>query len=219
MAFKNFPEHEQAVQLLQRSLERGRLAHAYLLAGHELEELEAVARTLAKALGCSQPVPGRNGVPIDCCDRCVNCLKIEGGNHADVHWVRPESKSRVITVDQMRDLLREVHLKPAEAEYKTAILVAADRLNVQAANAFLKTLEEPPPKSVFILLTTEPQRRPEGVDSVRNGMARKIQRHGGGRGEKLVDPLPSAGCPAAGIKRDEVGDGGDLDRAFAVAAT
>src|SRR5664280_1206323 len=139
MAFKNFPEHEQAVQLLQRSLERGRLAHAYLFAGHDLEELEAVARTLAKALGCRQPVPGRNGVPIDCCDRCVNCLKIEGGNYADVHWVRPESKSRVITVDQMRDLLREVHLKPAEAEYKTAILVAADRLNVQAANAFLKT--------------------------------------------------------------------------------
>src|ERR1039457_382440 len=99
MSFKDFPEQQQGVQLLQRSLERGRLAHAYLFAGHQLEELETVAGTLAKTLGCRQPIRGGNGVPIDCCDRCVNCLKIDAGNHADVYWVRPESKSRVITVD------------------------------------------------------------------------------------------------------------------------
>ena len=55
MAFTNFPEQEQVVQLLQRSLERGRLAHAYLFTGSRLEELEAVARTLAKTLNCQQP--------------------------------------------------------------------------------------------------------------------------------------------------------------------
>ena len=69
--------------------------------------------------------------------------KIEGGNHADIHWIRPESKSRVITVDQMRELMQEINLKPTEAEYKVAVIVCADRLNVSAANAFLKTLEEP----------------------------------------------------------------------------
>ena len=58
----------------------------------------------------------------------------------------------------MRELMREIQLKPTEAEYKVAIITAADRLNPQAANAFLKTLEEPPAKSVLILLTTEPQR-------------------------------------------------------------
>jgi DNA polymerase-3 subunit delta' len=58
----------------------------------------------------------------------------------------------------MRDLMQEIHLKPNEAEYKVAVIEAADRLNVQAANAFLKTLEEPPAKSILILLTTEPQR-------------------------------------------------------------
>jgi DNA polymerase-3 subunit delta' len=79
-------------------------------------------------------------------------------NHGDVHWVRPESKTRVVTIDQMRELSREIQLKPAEAEFKVAVVVAADRLNPQAANSFLKTLEEPPPKSVLILLTTEPQR-------------------------------------------------------------
>jgi DNA polymerase-3 subunit delta' len=63
----------------------------------------------------------------------------------------------------MRDLMHEINLKPNEAEYKVATIVAADRLNVQAANAFLKTLEEPPPKSVLILLTTEPQRLLETI--------------------------------------------------------
>ena len=157
MAFKDFPGQPQAVQLLQRSLERGRLAHAYLFTGHSLGELEDLARTLAKALNCLQPIK-RGGVVVDCCDQCLACQKISHGNHADVHWARPESKSRVVTVDQMRELMREIQLKPSEAEYKVAVVVAADRLNEKAANAFLKTLEEPPAKSVLILLTTEPQR-------------------------------------------------------------
>ena len=158
MAFKDFPEQEQGVTLLQRSLERGRLAHAYLFTGHRLEELEALASTLAKTLNCQSPVRGRSGVGMDSCDECAVCRKIGGETHADVHWVRPESKLRVVTIDQMRDLMREIQLKPTEAEYKVAVIVGADRLNVQAANAFLKTLEEPPPKSVLILLSTEPQR-------------------------------------------------------------
>jgi DNA polymerase III delta' subunit len=157
MAFKDFPKQEQGVQLLQRSLQRGRLAHAYLFTGHQLQELEALARTLAKTLNCQQP--GKHGeVPIDCCDHCPACQKIEHGNHADVHWVRPESKTRIIKIEQIRDLLQEINLKSTEAEYKVAVIVAADRLKTEAANAFLKTLEEPPAKSIFILLTTEPQR-------------------------------------------------------------
>lgn len=163
MSFKQFPDQEQGVQLLQRSLERGRLAHAYLFTGHELGELEAIARTLAKTLNCQHPVRGENNIAIDCCNDCVNCRKIENGNHADVHWVRPESKSRIVSVDQMRELMQEINLRPTEAEYKVAVLVAADRLNVQAANAFLKTLEEPPSKSILILLTTEPQRLLETI--------------------------------------------------------
>ena len=119
--------------MLQRSLERGRLAHAYLFTGHELGELEAIAQTLAKTLNCQQPVRGQNGVAIDCCEQCVNCRKIAHGNHADVHWVRPESKSRTVSVDQMRQLMHEINLKPTEAEYKVAVIVAADRLNVQGA--------------------------------------------------------------------------------------
>ncbi|MGC9940297.1 MAG: DNA polymerase III subunit [Verrucomicrobiota bacterium] len=157
MAFKDFPAQTQGIELLQRSLARGRLGHAYLFSGDQLEELELIARTLAKTLNCQNPVM-LSGSANDCCDQCPSCLKIENGTHADIHWARPESKSRIITVEQTRELMREVQLKPAEATYKVAVICGADRLNVQAANAFLKTLEEPPPNSVLILLSTEPSR-------------------------------------------------------------
>lgn len=147
----------QGVQLLQRSLARGRLGHAYLFSGDQLEELESLARTLAKTLNCHNPVL-QNGEAVDCCDTCPSCVKINNDVHADIHWARPESRSRVVTIDQVRELMREIQLKPAEARFKVAILAGADRLNVQAANAFLKTLEEPPARSVLVLLSTEPSR-------------------------------------------------------------
>jgi DNA polymerase III subunit delta' len=157
MAFSDFPPQQQGIQLLQRSLESGRLAHAYLFIGNQLEELEALARNLAKTLNCLRPAR-RGSAAIDCCDHCLACQKIEHGNHADIHWIRPESKSRIVTIEQMRDLMKEIQLKPTEAQYKVAIIVAADRLRTEAANAFLKTLEEPPADSILILLSTEPQR-------------------------------------------------------------
>ena len=162
MAFTLFDRHAQGVQLLQRSLARGRLGHAYLFAGDNLEELESLARTLAKTLNCMRPVK-TGGAATDCCDECSSCRKIDGDVHADIHWARPESKSRVVTIDQMREMMREIQLKPTEAEHKVAVIAGADRLNAQAANAFLKTLEEPPAKSVLILLSTEPQRLLETI--------------------------------------------------------
>src|SRR5271170_5919803 len=157
MAFKNFTRQTQGIQLLQRSLARGRLGHAYLFAGDSLDDLESLARTLAKTLNCLSPVKIKNAAT-DCCDECLSCRKIENGTHADIHWARPESKSRVITIEQTRALMQQIQLTPTEAEHKVTIIAAADRLNPQAANAFLKTLEEPPQNSVLILLSTEPQR-------------------------------------------------------------
>src|SRR5436189_4711984 len=114
MAFKDFAEHEKGIELLQRSLERGRLGHGYLLGGQQIEQLEGVARTLAKTLNCQQPIR-REGRAIDSCDKCLSCRKIEQANHPDVHWARPESKSRVITIEQVRELIQQINLKPNEA--------------------------------------------------------------------------------------------------------
>jgi DNA polymerase-3 subunit delta' len=184
MAFKNFPRQTQGVQLLQRSLARGRLGHAYLFTGDQLDELELLARTLAKTLNCQNPVK-IDGATVDCCDECLSCRKIENRTHADIHWARPESKSRVITVEQMRDLMQQIQLKPAEAEHKAAVIAGADRLNPQAANAFLKTLEEPPQNSVLILLSTEPSRILETI------LSRCLRLNFSGDGARPLDAAQS----------------------------
>jgi DNA polymerase-3 subunit delta' len=166
MAFAELAQQQRVVRLLQRSLERGRLGHAYLFTGERLGDLETLARTLAKTLNCLSPASdSASGVPVDCCEKCSACRKINADAHADVLWVRPESKSRQILIEQMREVMHAMHLKPMEARHKVGIVVAADRMNERAANSFLKTLEEPPADSVLILATTEPQRLLETIVS------------------------------------------------------
>jgi DNA polymerase-3 subunit delta' len=174
MSFSDFSTQGQVVRLLQRSLEQGRLAHAYLFTGSRLSELEALARTLAKTLNCqSPPHRGYTGLATDCCDHCLACRKTDAETHADVVWIRPESKLRQIEIGQLvprpnskhRPLSDTIQMKPTEGQAKVAVIVAADRLTVQAANAFLKTLEEPPANSALMLLTTEPQRVLETIRS------------------------------------------------------
>jgi DNA polymerase-3 subunit delta' len=179
MSFAQFPETEDGITLLQRSLSRQRVGHAYLFSGDDLGHLQAVARTLAKTLNCQNRRSTR-GAP-DCCDACASCKKIEAANHPDIQWIRPESKSRVITIDQMRDLMQTIYLKPTEAEYKVAVIVCADRLNPQAANAFLKTLEEPPARCVLMLLSTEPGRVLETI------LSRCLRLSFAGEGKRFQD--------------------------------
>jgi DNA polymerase-3 subunit delta' len=154
MSFASFPEQQPVVQLLQRSLGQGRLAHGYLFSGDDMREMEGLARSLAKTLNCQNPSKcSPKGQALDSCDVCLSCRRIDENNHPDVQWVRPESKLRVVTIDQIRDLIQTIGLKPTEADYKVAVIVGADRMNMQSANAFLKTLEEPPARSIIILLT------------------------------------------------------------------
>lgn len=172
MAFSNLSQDPVAVQRLQRCLDRGRLAHAYLFTAPRLEPLEQVARTLAMTLTCEQPPQrGRSGLPLDCCDRCPTCRRVAAETHPDVLWVRPESKLRLIRIEQLvprkdskrRPLADLIYQKPSQARMKVGIIVAADRMHPSAANAFLKTLEEPPADSVLLLLSTEPERLLETV--------------------------------------------------------
>jgi DNA polymerase-3 subunit delta' len=158
MSFRDFPTQAGVVQLLQRSLDRGRLGHAYLFSGHDSDELERAAAALAKTLNCAQPVRSATGAAVDSCDRCDSCRRVDANNHPDVQWLRAESKLRIISIDQIRDLLQTVNLKPTFGGYKIAVITATDRLNIGAANAFLKTLEEPPERTIFILLTTDVSR-------------------------------------------------------------
>ena len=174
MPLADFVSQQDVVTLLQRSLERGRLGHAYLFTGQDLAELESVGLALAQTLNCAQPPQtAANGTPLDACGQCPSCRKITTVSHPDVMVVKPESKLRQIKIGQIvrrpgsppRVLHDLVLNKPVEGGYKVALLVAADRLNEDAANSLLKTLEEPPARTVFVLLSTEPGRL---LDTIRS---------------------------------------------------
>ncbi len=151
MSFSELKDHKQVVGQLRSSLQRGRLAHAYLFAGSRGSGKEDVARALAKTLNCLEKSH-------DFCDRCDSCRRIEEGVHPDVYWVRPESKGRRITIEQIRGFESSVHLKPSMARIKVGVIVDADCMGEEASNAFLKTLEEPPAQTVILLLSAQPQR-------------------------------------------------------------
>ncbi len=156
--------NSNARELLRRSLVRGRLGHAYLFVGDSAEVLEDAALHLARTLVCQQPVQKTpSGIGVEPCGTCLTCRRVDHQSHPDVTWVRPGKKSRIISVAQVRDLIHVAQVRPTEARYKVGIVSGAERMRVEAANAFLKTLEEPPPDSVFILLTTDVERLLETI--------------------------------------------------------
>lgn len=143
--------------LLRRSMLHERMHHGYLLIGED-SETEAVARAFARALNCEK----QDG---DFCGQCPSCKDIQREQHSDVHWLRPESKSRRTVIDAVRELERAIYLKPGRGRVKVAVVSAADRLQHEAQDAFLKTLEEPPAGTVFLLLTNEPEQLKETIRS------------------------------------------------------
>jgi DNA polymerase-3 subunit delta' len=113
------------------------------------------ARELAKAVNC--PVSG----PDDGCDECGSCRKIDRGIHPDFFFVEPSKSSAAakegyIRIDDIRDLQKKLNYLPFEGKYKVVVIDSAERMNPQAANSFLKTLEEPPRATLIILVTANP---------------------------------------------------------------
>jgi DNA polymerase-3 subunit delta' len=133
--------------LLHQSLLSGTLAHSYIFAGPDGLGKKRLALNLARSLNCRESSAG-----LYYCGRCASCRKIDSGNHPDVQVILPET--RVFKIDQVRQLIQDIHFLPSEGTRRLFILESAERMNEEAANSLLKTLEEPPEKSILILLTT-----------------------------------------------------------------
>jgi DNA polymerase-3 subunit delta' len=138
----------QAAQWERLSLARrtARMPHALLLTGHRGRGVPELARRLAAALLCLEPLP--DGGP---CGHCTSCALSDAGHHPELAVLAPEAEGKAIKVDQIRQLVDFVALKPVYGAFKVALIDPADAMNRQSANALLKTLEEPPPRTVLIL--------------------------------------------------------------------
>jgi DNA polymerase-3 subunit delta' len=136
--------HEWAVRLLVGRLQTARLGHAYLFTGPRGIGKTTLALTFARALNCTGDVPP--------CGVCRACDLTARGIHPDVHTLSSEEPGGVIKIEAVRDLQRSVSLQPLEGRYRVAMIYGAEGFSPGAADALLKTLEEPPPSLKLLLM-------------------------------------------------------------------
>lgn len=144
--------HDWAVRLLGGSIAHDRVGHAYLITGPDRIGKMTLARTFAQALNCTAADGQRP------CGECRTCQLIAADRHPDIRVILPEVSERgaqSIKIEQVRRLQQDLSLSAYEARYKIAILKRFDTANPNAANAFLKTLEEPPGHVILILTATD----------------------------------------------------------------
>ena len=155
MSFSRILDQDRPKHILNKTLRNGCVSHAYLFYGQESVGKKLAAVELAKALNCE--VSG----PVDGCDGCPSCRKIDERTHPDFFLLEPEKSSpsardAILKIDAIRELQKKLIYLPYEGQTKVAIIDSAECMNPQAANSFLKTLEEPPSKTIIILITSNP---------------------------------------------------------------
>jgi DNA polymerase III subunit delta' len=168
---------EKILKQLKRQVQSGTHATTYLFTGNEEEKKKALAVAFAKVLNCmemeSPSLRGRHKSDVEAISRservsprgretrdtstgceCESCMKIEHGNHPDIKWLGEDEEVNSIKISEVREFKGILALKPYEGKMKVFIFNQADRLSADAQNALLKSLEEPPPYNVIILLAS-----------------------------------------------------------------
>ena len=151
MSFVSIYGQEGPITVLKSALEKKRVPHAFLFYGAEGIGKRTTALVFAKALNCEA-----GGA--DACDACTSCRKIDSGNHPDILIIRPEGQ--FIKVADIKELQERMRFRPLEGARRVVIIDDAERMNITSANSLLKTLEEPSPTNVFILVSSRPHLLP-----------------------------------------------------------
>ncbi|MFI5459965.1 MAG: ATP-binding protein [Isosphaerales bacterium] len=199
MSWHSIRGHDRIVESLRIGLREGRLPHALLFVGPPGIGKRSFARKLAQALLCE----ARPDHALDPCEACPGCLQVWAGTHPDfIEAGLPEDKHE-LPIRVIRELCDQFGLKPARGVHKVAILDDADALNEEASNAFLKTLEEPPPGAVLILIGTSAELQLDTIVS---------------RCQVLrFDPLPEPEIAALLLEQGVASDPADAARLAALA--
>lgn len=152
--FDEIVEQKAAVATLRKTVQTGKIGHAYLFCGQRGTGKTSIARVFARAINCENPV---NGNP---CNECAICKGITDGSLMDVIEIDAASNR---SIDNIRSICEEVSYAPSRARYKVYIIDEVHMITTEAFNALLKTLEEPPAHAVFLFATTEPHQIPPTI--------------------------------------------------------
>ena len=145
--FKDIIGHEQIIEHLQNAIKMDKISHAYILNGPDKSGKKMLAEAFAQTLQCEQ-----HG--IEPCMECHSCKQAVNHNQPDIIYVTHEKPNTLSVADIRSQLVNDVDVKPYSSRYKIYIVDEAEKMNQQAQNALLKTIEEPPAYAVIILLTT-----------------------------------------------------------------
>lgn len=156
MSFKTIYGHNRQINFILAAQKQNRVPHAYLFSGMTGVGKRTVALALAKMINCTGEITSS-----DACNRCPSCLKMDHGNHPDLLLVEPEGQ--YIRIKAIRDLQAQMQYSPLEGKDRVILINDADRMNITSANALLKTLEEPAPGNLLILITGNPNGLPRTI--------------------------------------------------------
>jgi DNA polymerase-3 subunit delta' len=157
----NIIGHQQTLTFFEHARSSGHLAHAYLLTGPAQVGKRTLALAFGQALLCIKDATP----PGSPCGTCQACVKVQNGVHPDLRVIRPAEGKKTLGIDEIRELIGAAALQPQEGRYSIFILPRAEMLTNEAANAFLKTLEEPAPQTILFLTATDDQLLPATIIS------------------------------------------------------
>lgn len=147
-SFSQIIGQEKAVGFLKKVLQGDRIPHAYLFTGVNGVGKSTTAMALARAINCGTDISDEG------CGECITCRQLASGNFPDIIFIEPEGQN--IKIEQIRELNRSLSFKPVSGKYRVTIINRAEMMTEEAANSFLKTLEEPPPGNIIVLKVVDP---------------------------------------------------------------